>query len=260
MWKVLAQSAPGTSHLRHAQPCQDSCVAVQKQSKCGAVLVIACADGAGTARHGDVGAARLCQEIVRLVLDDLGDRLPVGQVERNTVLYWCDATRRHLQEEAQRLECTPRDLAATTLLAVVGESAAAFAQLGDGAIVALRGDDYQPVFWPQSGEYANATNFLTDPNFEKYLLFEQRAERVAELALFTDGLQRLALDYRTQTAHRPFFEPMYRRLREAASADELQPALEQYLNSAAINQRTDDDKTLILATRLAADGAPTHPA
>jgi hypothetical protein len=224
------------------------------------VLILACADGAGTARHADVGARLLCEQVTRLILDDLAAGLPAAQVEHDTVLYWCQATRKLLEEEARRLECTPRDLAATVLLAVVGESAAAFAQLGDGAIVARRGDDYHPVFWPQAGEYANATNFLTDPDFPKYLLFEHRPERVAELALFTDGLQRLALDFRTQTAHRPFFEPMFRRLRESALADDLQAALRQYLNSAAINQRTDDDKTLILATRLAADGAPTHPA
>jgi hypothetical protein len=61
----------------------------------------------------------------------------------------------------------------------------------------------------------------------------------------------LALDFRAQTAYEPFFSPMFNWLR--ASADgrsvELSNSLTVYLASEKVNSRTDDDKTLILATR-----------
>ena len=78
---------------------------------------------------------------------------------------------------------------------------------------------------------------------------------VTEIALLTDGLQRLALHYQTRQAHEPFFRPLFQRLREHPEPGcpaALATALERLLAGPAINQRTHDDKTLILATRLAA--------
>ena len=75
--------------------------------------------------------------------------------------------------------------------------------------------------------------------------------RIDEVALFSDGLQRLALHYQTRTAHAGFFKPMLATLR-AAPADALESLSTQlaaYLSSPAVNERTDDDKTLVLATR-----------
>ena len=38
------------------------------------------------------------------------------------------------------------------------------------------------MFWPQSGEYANTTSFVTQPGFEQELEFATRA-RIDEVAL-----------------------------------------------------------------------------
>ena len=70
-----------------------------------------------------------------------------------------------------------------------------------------------------------------------------------ELALLTDGLQMLALRFADKSVHGPFFLPMFQALRAAESASALQTPLRDFLNSPAVNRRTDDDKTLILATR-----------
>ena len=74
------------------------------------------------------------------------------------------------------------------------------------------GDGYRTVFWPQSGEYLNTTNFLTDEEFERRLELHALAERVDELALLTDGLQMLALRYADKSVHSPFFLPMFQAL------------------------------------------------
>ena len=103
--------------------------------------------------------------------------------------------------------------------------------------------------WPQSGEYANCTWFVTDDDAAERVQ-SVAAEGVDEVALLTDGLQGLALRFDTREAHGPFFEPMFARLRAEGEGEDLREELRAFLGSAPVNQRTDDDKTLVLATRL----------
>jgi hypothetical protein len=256
MWKLLFQSVQGTAHERAGQPCQDSCRVRLRRTAHGPVLVLACADGAGSASHAEVGARLACRGVVRLVLDDLRNGLPVAQVERDTVLSWHERLRQQFRKEAEQRQLDVHQLACTLLLAVVADDAAAFSQVGDGAIVLADGDAYRTVFWPQNGEYANSTNFLTDDAFADSLAFDRRTGQVDELALFTDGLQMLALNFADHTVHQPFFVPMFRKLRSAAPGEGLARALRQFLRSPAVNQRSDDDRTLVLATRVREPAAP----
>ena len=55
-------------------------------------------------------------------------------------------------------------------------------------------DDYGWVFWPQHGEFANQTNFITQDNALEVLEFELEDRCVDEIAIFTDGIERLVLD------------------------------------------------------------------
>jgi hypothetical protein len=72
-----------------------------------------------------------------------------------------------------------------------------------------------------------------------------------EVAVFSDGLQMLALQYSTRSVHSPFFRPMFRQLASSTEGHviELCNPLNSFLNSKLVNERTDDDKTLVLATR-----------
>jgi hypothetical protein len=63
----------------------------------------------------------------------------------------------------------------------------------------------------------------------------------------------LALNFATKTAHQPFFLPMFQSIRGTQDANDLQIPLRQFLDSEAVNARTDDDKTLVLAIRKNTD-------
>ena len=82
--------------------------------------------------------------------------------------------------------------------------------------------------------------------------FDAIGHAVEEIALFTDGLENLVLNKAEKTVHAPFFDSMFRSVR-ASAADGVDAALSQglenYLSGPVITERTDDDKTLILATR-----------
>jgi hypothetical protein len=100
-----------------------------------------------------------------------------------------------------------------------------------------------------SGEYANMTNFITDDEAVSIMKSRVYQSRVTRVAAFTDGLQRLALNLSNNTPHEPFFAPFFSVLATVGEnkEDELTAALVAFLNSDAVNERTDDDKTLALA-------------
>ena len=163
-----------------------------------------------------------------------------------------------------------KDYACTFLGAVVSEDSAVYAQIGDGAIVVMEGTVRQPrcVFWPQHGEFANSTFFITQEEAEDVLLLTRSGSgdgqtRVQEIAMFSDGLERLILNFGDRSVHAPSLTPILKWLAEQVADDATGPndALVAYLGSQHVNRRTDDDKTLVLATRLtsptgAAEGTP----
>lgn len=243
-WLVLGDSATGTSHRARNSPCQDAfrfCTYGAESEW----LVVAVADGAGSSTHSEAGAKLVCDELVH--------RIEVGGSEqpftRDGMIALFAEVRQSLIAEAERLDVPPREVACTALLAVVGPVSAAFAQLGDGAIVIGDNTAYRMVFWPEPAEYANATDFLTDDKFADVVQFDAVSHPVVEVAALTDGLQRLALDFTTRTPHPAFFQPLFNGLRTAASPDSLAAPFQSFLDSPRVNSRTDDDKTLVFAVR-----------
>jgi hypothetical protein len=248
MWRLLQQSLEGTSHRRSGTPCQDSCAGTATAPGQESFLVVACSDGAGSAGLSQEGSALACRRFIEVACEALEREGAAALTDAEVIRGWYRQVRQSLEEEAARREVALRELSCTLLTAVVGERAAVFAQVGDGAIVVRQGEGYVPVFWPQVGEYANTTWFVTSPDVEQVLQV-QCGEAVDEVALFTDGLQMMALHFASHAVHRPFFEPLFAALRGAAHPEDLVVPLRGFLDSPAVNERTDDDKTLVLAVR-----------
>ncbi len=105
------------------------------------------------------------------------------------------------------------------------------------------------AFVPQQGEYANETFFATDEDANDFLEVSYRNEVFNEVALFTDGIQQLVLNFQTLAINEEFFSQWFQWLREIEDEKSGNQVLKNYLDSPKINERTDDDKTLILAVR-----------
>ncbi len=75
--------------------------------------------------------------------------------------------------------------------------------------------------------------------------------------MFSDGIFPVAVDYQTNQPHEPFLIPMIAPLRNLNSSStngngaggDLNEKLEKFLASPKLNEKTDDDKTIILASR-----------
>lgn len=257
-WKYAYASVKGTSHEKNGSPCQDASLCeVFVDNNGHEILVAVASDGAGSAVHSDQGSKLICS----FFMEKMKAFLATGRSVEETSRTFFEAFLEHFQKEvsirAEKLGSSPRDFACTFLCAVIADTYAAFAQIGDGAIVAW--DEamalYNWQFWPQQGEYENTTYFATDPKAMQKLEFaDHKGIPCLEVALFSDGLQRLALHYQTQTAHTPFFRPFFVALRsqEEPVSETYTKSLITFLNSVPVNERTDDDKTLILATRRGA--------
>jgi hypothetical protein len=211
--------------------------------------MMACADGAGSASHAALGAKLACLSFLHSAAETLEAGLPVREIQQKHILGWHEQARRCISLESCLRNLGLRDFACTLLTAIVGREWAVFSQIGDGAIIIPAKNGYETIFWPQTGEYVNTTFFLTDPGFEEKLAQRSVEFKVDELALLTDGLQDLALHYASRSVHAPFFDPMFKSLRQVADPEDLEEPLRQFLQSAPVNDRTDDDKTLVLASR-----------
>jgi len=246
MWKYLAESVRGTSHVSGNIDCQDVC----RAQTVGDYLVVVAADGAGSASHAALGATTACESILRSAEKQLGGP---GDLSEIVIRAWVSVAHTDVEQAAVEKNVSPRELACTLLLAVLGPNNSAFAQIGDGVIVARENDQLTHVFWPSNGEYQNTTYFLCEDQYAENLRVEIRPP-VQEAALLTDGLQMLALKFAEQVVHAPFFLPMFKALRAAEDFSALAGPLRAFLDSPQVNARTDDDKTLVLATRVT-DGA-----
>jgi hypothetical protein len=218
-WTLARASVAGTAHEAQALPCQDSCYAsVETAGDGSAVLVALAADGAGSAEHGGLGAETAMTAAARFLAARLGET-PRPALDAALAEAVLAEVRQALAAQAEMTGLPPRAFACTLLAAVCSDDGALLAQVGDGAVVTA----------PAAAPTALAA------------------------ALWPDGLQRLTLNFGDRTVHAPFFAPLFGALRAAreSQADTLDEALRRMLASEAINTRTDDDKTLVLAVRAA---------
>jgi hypothetical protein len=252
-WRTAYASVVGTSHIKTGSPCQDTggCAVVAAPDD-SEILVAAVSDGAGTACRSEAGSALAVGRFLTEFAEAAGADPQLSSIDRGFVDKWLVSFRDQIAEMAETEGQHIRDYACTLLGAVIGPHRSAYLQIGDGAIVVAgeEAGEYNWIFWPQHGEYANSTYFLTQDDAAEALLFET-GPPVHEIALFSDGIERLVLDLSTKIVHSPAFSPIFQWL-ASTNPDESaspSPALATYLASDHVNSRTDDDKTLVMATR-----------
>ena len=252
IWKAIGSSIAGTSHLAVNIPCEDAIQYKVMQDANGEEALICCvSDGAGSALYGGWASAFSAQKMV----DGLSAIAEEGRPVTETDIYaLAEDIYYGLLAESRRQKTALPEYSCTLLGCIITGQGSAFFQVGDGAIVRFDNEGfYAPVWWPDNGEYQNYTSFICDDPLMGKLKVQVTEAEVTEVAIFTDGLQMLALRTEDKTAHQPFFHDLFRYLRMANTPENitaLNVRLAEYLDSPQINNRTDDDKTLFLATRL----------
>lgn len=250
MWRFVCQSVRGGCHRSDSSACQDYGVVRFIGDAANGALVACIADGAGTAALSDVGARTACESIVKCALRHLESHHTLATLQPADLIKWCEKIRSLLERMAEQGQHLLRDYASTLCVAVLAARRSLFLQIGDGAIVVRRRGVCGAVFWPQSGEYLNTTSFLTSADFREQMQVCAVDSSFADVALFTDGVERLALRVDGRIPHLPFFQPLFSGVRAAGNVDALAADLKGLLDSPAVAAKNDDDKTLLLACRI----------
>lgn len=211
------------------------------------VLTVFVADGAGSASRGRDGAITAVQSAARFVLDELerGGLTLQGTLATQCLSY----VRQAISDEARVKGLAVREFACTFLGAICTARETLVFQIGDGGIVLDVGNGLELFAAPMTGEYANMTHFVTQDEWQDVFAEKLYGDCVRKLAAFSDGLQRLALNMAQGLPHEPFFTPFFSVMARASAAQEdaLAGQLASFLDSKAVNERTDDDKSLALA-------------
>ena len=255
-WRVISASVTGSAHTRVGTPCQDS-LGFSTDIRDG-VLVVAVADGAGSARHAEVGstiaaaaAVRTASRLLRLHTHPVYEGV-LREILRETFVF----VRGCLTAEANRSGWDIRELSTTLIVAVCTPEMTGAAQIGDGAVVTAAappvggGEDPLTLFSaPQRGEYANETSFITSGDWHRRLSIRARRRSTRCLVMFTDGIQSLALDtLHDFRPHKPFFAPLIQWAEQQVNESAASDGLRAFLGSSRVSDRTDDDLTLLIAT------------
>jgi hypothetical protein len=248
-WKYAAASVVGTAHLKSPDgACQDAHALDYIESLSAFVGVVS--DGAGSASQAQRGSRIACDFVLETIAESSPAELFTKTLADNTLTELKGKIRSLAANEGLRI----RDFACTLLVAIICRDRSAFWQIGDGAIVFREQceDRFKYAFWPEKGDYANMTCFVTDENAKDQLGFDFTAGEIIEVGIFSDGLERLALDFAAGEVHSGFFIGLFPYMRNLPEGrcDELSSHLASFLGSERVNRRTDDDKTLILASRI----------
>lgn len=252
-WRYAQASVIGLAHLNQETECQDRFACETLKTKNGEIFIAAVADGAGSTTHGQIGAEIACKLFVTEIKSFLrSSGASVKSISEDFGKYWVEFFQKKLEETAQRDEKNLREYASTFIGAIVGEKAAVFFQIGDGAAVySVSGasESYRFAIAPLESEYVNMTEFLTDKLATEQFRYALIEENIEDLILFSDGIYAVAVNYQTNQPHEPFLMPMIAPLRNGNATNGLNEKLEKFLSSPKINEKTDDDKTIILASR-----------
>lgn len=247
-WQAIASSVLGTSHQKRGQPCQDA----HAWDILGpGWIVAAVADGAGSASLSDVGAQVATQTAVEQIKRQW-DKLEIEHSE----VCWEELLEEVLAQaqkaiaaESLTRDVEMRQLATTLLILVANSQKVAVAQVGDGAVViGDRQGHLIALTQPENGEYANETTFLISANALESAQIKVWEGEIAHFALFSDGLQRLALKLPEGTPHAPFFTPLFRFVDQMEDSQAAERELQGFLAHPRITERTDDDLTMVLGS------------
>ena len=211
-------------------------------------MCVIVSDGAGSASHGGEGASLVCRLLAGVLHSwfTAHDDLPGDEQVKN----WITTVRNQIVLVAEKRGLTKRQFAATLVLLVVKGDELLALQVGDSALVARKSGKWEAICWPENGEFASTTFFITDDPEARLRTVRLPLEHDA-FAAFSDGIENVALQHLELQPHARFFDPMIKPVDHAGEAGKLanlSAALGRYLDSPAICERTDDDKTLVLVS------------
>ncbi len=244
MWRIANAKVIGTSHQRIGTPCQDGFYVLT----CGDTLIVAVSDGLGSAAHSEIGSELASKTAVSLVVKAIEASQNPDYAQICNAAF--ESARAQLVTRAQLDNREIRDYACTLLLVILTPTAWAIQHIGDGAVVGIAPDtSVRTLSTPDNGEFINSTYPLTSTDYTSHMRFATGNETLYGIAVVSDGVQPMCINYKTGAAYPGFFAPLVQWLAGLEDLTHADDILETMLDSAQFRQKSDDDMTLVLAIR-----------
>jgi hypothetical protein len=210
-------------------------------------LIAAIADGAGSARFSAMGAKFVVDTAVakaRELVQRFGSPFDVPE---ETLAGLVPDLRSWLKVQAIQTGGKLEELASTLVLAIASPRGIRVVQIGDSACVVRIGGELRVARWPDQGEFANATYFVTSADAEANTHVVTIEAPIEAFTLFSDGLLYMLLDPSTRAPHPPFFSRVFDALEgRVGECADVSRWLEEMLASPSVTSRTDDDTSLVV--------------
>ena len=250
-WKAIVGSVAGSSHKRKGLPCQDYGAFTLLPD---GIAIGAIGDGTGASRYAELGSFLATQASVYALKHQDWIVDTMSEQDARTILGKVFGFAQRVVLDAAHQSRTPASEFCSTLLAFVASTNwLAAMQIGDGFNVVrwANSDSYEILFRPQKRGYVNHPYTILDPDAEKDLEIGFWKRQADFICLASDGLESVALSLKDWTAHAPFFEPLDLFARELTDVKQGRSEVLGFLQSPELDARCDDDKTLLLCTRMA---------
>lgn len=252
-WRCTGLSVRGAAHVHTGLPCQDA----EGWQYAGDALVLVAADGAGSARHAEQGSRCAVTAMLDAML--VGPVIGPGEHDVEAALrLWTQHVHRavdHAHEAVRRhadaAGVSGREMATTLQVAVLTQTLVVGAQVGDGAIVCEHEGSIHALTEPMHGMHVNETYFLTEDDYREHLQVTGRTGHITAAGLFSDGLEPLAWHLARNAPASGLFRGLFDFVRTTPCARRRHVALQRFMDSPRVCERSNDDKTLVLATRSA---------
>ncbi len=251
-WKVIHSSVIGKSHVREEKPCQD----YANYYTDGQRLIGVVADGASSAKYSDEGAKIAVNSTIQHIKQrfktsniqcPIKDQYTANQFFIDILQF----VKIQLEKKAKIHKYSIKELACTLLVFITHRNWLTAMQIGDGLIVIREKNrvNYQLIFKPDKGEYANQTTFLTSSNATDDMQVYFNFMHLDFICATTDWCENIAVTkLQKWQPLTDFFKPLEDCIRNQEQKTS-QAEIDDLLNSARVNQETDDDKTLLLCSQ-----------
>jgi len=181
--KIVHATFKGRKHEKDGLPCQDKTYELYNNG----VSCLSLSDGAGSAKHSDLGADISTKVACRYMCENFD-----SIISNNNALEIKQAILKEindaLSQQATEADIDLTELAATLLCVAVKDEKYIIFHIGDGVIGYAEKDVIKVASKPINGEYINSTVFITTINAAEHAkLLRGNTEKITGFILMSDG-------------------------------------------------------------------------
>ena len=238
----------GVSHKISDTPCQDSILVKQEDN----YLFLGLADGAGSAKHSDVGSSLILRFLAMYMQITFQKYKEDGEFSNEIFL-----KRIHLAliRIAEMKKIDVQDLSSTLLFIAVYYGEYIIFHIGDGVIGILdETDELSVLSEPKNGELSNYTYFTTTMDANDIRIYRGEINKLNGLVLMSDGVEESLYNYKTKSLA-PITKEIIQWL-DHGTEEEVSSALDENLKNVFAIKSSDDLSIAIL--RHHKDGIQTQ--